>query len=88
METIVTNKKGTFTVVQDNLKSGRDSYLVTNGKSNSQYRVTYRGSGDADPDYVALWSCTCPAYEHGRGVDSDGCCKHINAVIQATDEDA
>ncbi len=45
--------------------------------SGNTYTVRYRGSGDADPEYVALYDCTCPAYTFGRG----GVCKHINAVV-------
>ena len=50
----------------------------TSGKT---YTVTYCGSGDGDPEYCALWECTCPAYRFGGGV-----CKHINAVSQWCDD--
>ena len=43
--------------------------------SGNQYTITYVGSGDADPDYVALWECDCPAAQNGRD------CKHLAAVI-------
>jgi hypothetical protein len=42
--------------------------------SGHEYHVTYQGSGDADPEYVALWECDCPAGAHGK------MCKHIRAV--------
>ena len=59
----------------------REAYDVTGSDGRTKYRVAYCGSGDADPDYVATWSCTCPAYEHGAGKP----CKHINAVIAMVD---
>ena len=54
--------------------------------SGSTYTVTYKGSGDADPEYVALYECSCPAYKFGHG----GVCKHMQAVIDWCDarEDA
>jgi len=55
--------------------SGRDAYRV-DSDSGKTYTVTYCGSGDGDPDYVAVWECTCPAYKYGRG----DVCKHIRAV--------
>ena len=51
----------------------QQSYAVESESGNS-YTVTYCGSGDGDPEYVALWECTCPAGEHGRR------CKHVRAV--------
>jgi hypothetical protein len=47
--------------------------------SGNTYTVKYCGSGDGDPDYVALWECDCPAGQHGRD------CKHVKAVIQYVD---
>ena len=47
--------------------------------SGGVYTVRYCGSGDGDPDYIALWSCTCKAGNFGR------VCKHITAVSQASD---
>jgi len=52
--------------------------------SGNHYTVRYEGSGDGDPDYIALWSCTCPAYRFARA--GRGLCKHINAVVALTDE--
>lgn len=43
--------------------------------SGKTYHITYAGSGDADPDYVALWECDCPAGQHGRD------CKHLAAFF-------
>ena len=60
---------------------GRDAYTVESG-SGKTYRVQYCGSGDADPECVSLWECTCSAGEHGK------LCKHMKAVIDALDETA
>jgi len=57
-----------------------DSYDVLS-PSGKTYIVSFCGSGDGDPEYVALWDCTCPAAKYGRGR-----CKHMNVVIRATDE--
>ena len=43
----------------------------TSGKT---YTVKYCGSGDGDPEYIALWECDCPSNQY-RGI-----CKHIAAV--------
>jgi uncharacterized Zn finger protein len=51
-------------------------------ESGNTYEVRYCGSGDADPEYVAIWECTCPAYKY-RG----GTCKHISAVVNYLDEE-
>ena len=51
------------------------TYRVESPSGNT-YTVRYCGSGDGDPEYVALWECSCPAYKYGNGL-----CKHINAVI-------
>lgn len=48
--------------------------------SGNTYTVRYCGSGDADPEYVALWECNCPAGRHGRD------CKHLNAVVNFVNE--
>lgn len=37
----------------------QDIFSVVSG--HNTYTVTYCGSGDADPEYVALWECTCSA---------------------------
>ena len=52
---------------------GREAYKVLSDSGHT-YHVRYCGSGDADPEYVALWECDCPAGQHGRD------CKHIAAV--------
>lgn len=41
------------------------------------YWITYAGSGDADPEYVALWECSCPAGKRGRE------CKHLAAFLNS-----
>ena len=56
-----------------------ESYDVESD-SGKTYRVEYCGSGDADPDYVATWSCTCPAYQFNGKL-----CKHIHAVVDHLD---
>jgi len=43
--------------------------------SGQQYEIRYAGSGDADPEYVALWECNCPAAAHGKN------CKHLAAFL-------
>lgn len=58
---------------------GQAQYEVLSD-SGKTYTVTYEGSGDGDPEYVALWSCTCPAGKHGRD------CKHIAAVANYCEE--
>ena len=45
--------------------------------SGQQYEIRYSGSGDADPDYVALWECNCPAGQHGQT------CKHLTAFLES-----
>jgi len=52
---------------------GNGEYEVTLADGSATAIVRYCGSGDADPDYVALWECDeC----------SDGICAHITAVIR------
>ena len=65
--------------IEDPEGRGHDAYEVisTSGKT---YTVRYEGSGDADPDYAAVWSCTCPAARYRSGL-----CKHVRAVVQATE---
>ena len=63
-------------------EDGREAYDVL-GDSGTEYRVTYMGSGDGDPDYVAVWECTCPAARYG----GDDLCKHIQEVIAVRDYD-
>jgi len=59
---------------------GVDAYEVVSD-SGSTYTVRYCGSGDGDPEYVALWECNCPAGRHGRD------CKHRRAVCAVADDD-
>jgi hypothetical protein len=59
-----------------------DTYEVPSSSDPTKvYRVRYRGSGDGDPDYVALWECDCPAGQHGRP------CRHIRAVSDLLNEE-
>ena len=58
---------------------GRDSYTV-DSDSGKTYAVRYCGSGDGDPEMMALWECDCPAGQHGRW------CKHLNAVTAVTND--
>lgn len=46
--------------------------------SGNVYHITYCGSGDADPDFVALWQCDCPAGRRGRE------CKHMHEFLNGT----
>lgn len=43
--------------------------------SGKTYRIRYCGSGDGDPEYVALWECNCPAGKHGKD------CKHLRKFL-------
>lgn len=52
-----------------------ESVFLVESDSGATYEIRYAGSGDADPDYVALWECNCPAGRHGRD------CKHIRAFL-------
>lgn len=59
---------------------GREVYTVASD-SGRTYRVRFCGSGDGDPEFVALWECDCEAGHHGR------ICKHVRAVTAvASDE--
>jgi len=53
-----------------------DGTYSVQSPSGNTYTVKYCGSGDGDPEYVALWECNCPAGTYR------GTCKHINAVSQ------
>ena len=68
-----------FRITRRNIE--HDSYDVQSPSGNI-YVVSYCGSGDADPDYVALWDCTCPAAKFGSDL-----CKHIKAVLRATEDE-
>lgn len=57
------------------LKLSATTFGVQSGPNN--YIIRYRGAADADPEYVALWDCSCPA----RTI-----CKHIKAVSVFCDE--
>lgn len=61
-------------------KQADGSYKVPSSRPGKSYIVQYEGSGDADPEFVALWSCTCPAGAYGRT------CKHVNMVSTINDE--
>lgn len=49
--------------------------FAVHSASGHQYNIRYAGSGDADPEYVALWDCDCPAALHGTS------CKHLVAFL-------
>jgi len=51
----------------------RAAYVVQSD-SGASYHVRYCGSGDADPEYLAIWDCDCAAGQHGRT------CKHVRAA--------
>lgn len=59
----------TFTLNED-----QNSYTVLSD-SGCTYTIRYAGSGDADPEYVGLWECDCPAGK--RGID----CRHMSAFL-------
>ena len=44
-------------------------------ESGAMYEIRYCGSGDADPEYMATWRCSCPGYTHR------GSCKHMRAFL-------
>ena len=52
-----------------------EKYAVPSSDGTREYQVQYSGSGDADPEYVALWSCNCKAGQYRR------MCRHIRAVL-------
>ena len=62
--------------------ASRDTYSVESPSGNT-YTVRYMGSGDADPEYVSIWECDCPAAK----CHPDRVCKHIGAVIDATTDE-
>jgi hypothetical protein len=74
----VARQKKSSLLVQEIVEGSR--YRVHSSSGNA-YTVRYCGSGDADPDYVATWECSCPAYKYRRGK----ICKHIEAVINYND---
>lgn len=49
--------------------------FAVHSASGHQYQIKYAGSGDADPEYVALWDCNCPAARHDKS------CKHLRAFL-------
>jgi len=49
-------------------------YQIESSSGGHWYNVMYQGSGDADPECVALWECDCPAGQHGKP------CKHIDLI--------
>jgi len=53
-----------------------DSFAV-HSKTGNQYHIRYAGSGDGDPEYIALWECDCPASKYGRE------CKHIRRFLNS-----
>ena len=55
---------------------GHDQWHIYSSSGNL-YIVAYEGCGDGDPEYVSVWSCTCPAYAYG----TSKICKHIDAVV-------
>ena len=57
---ITRNDNGTYAVKSD---------------SGATYEITYAGCGDADPEFVSLWDCSCPAGQHGRD------CKHMKTFL-------
>ena len=58
------------------ITDNKDGTYSVQSPSGNTYTVKYCGSGDGDPEYVALWECNCPAGTYR------GTCKHINAVSQ------
>ena len=45
--------------------------------SGKTYKIRYCGSGDGDPEYIAIWKCNCPAGSHGHD------CKHMRAFLDS-----
>ena len=54
----------------------RDRTFRVESASGTSYEIAYAGSGDGDPDYVALWECSCPGYQYR------GSCKHVDAFCK------
>jgi hypothetical protein len=78
-EEFMAKQKKPQTLTVEEIDEG--SLYEVHSSSGNTYEVHYCGSGDADPEYVALWECTCPAYKYGRGT-----CKHIGAVVNFIDD--
>lgn len=57
-----------------------NEFQVPSSDGSKNYTVKYCGSGDADPDYISLWECNCPAGQHGKT------CKHVKLVASANDK--
>ena len=57
----------------------RNRYHVPSSTGQSHHTVRYCGSGDADPEYVALWECDCDGYKY------HGDCKHITLINRIND---
>jgi hypothetical protein len=55
-----------------------DGGFTVESDSGHIYNVSYYCPADED-DSVNVWSCNCPAGQHGRD------CKHIAAAIAVTD---
>lgn len=54
-----------------------DGRFEVQSDSGATYHITYAGSGDGDPEYIALWECSCPAGQHGRD------CKHLKHFLES-----
>jgi len=57
----------------------RDAYGVLSSDGSKYYTVSYAGSGDEPPEYMALWDCDCPASQHGKS------CKHFPIAMRYKD---
>ena len=64
-------KKSTIRVIETGAK------FEVKSASGGIYQITYAGSGDADPEFISLWQCNCPAAQRGRE------CKHIRAFLNS-----
>ncbi|MFA5715923.1 MAG: SWIM zinc finger family protein [Candidatus Paceibacterota bacterium] len=62
--------------VEDPQGQQHEAYSIVSDSGHT-YVVRYEGCPDAD-GIANLWSCTCPAGQHGRD------CKHLRAVLAAT----
>jgi uncharacterized Zn finger protein len=52
-------------------------YGVKSSSGDTEYTVRYSGRGD---DSAVLWTCTCPAGQHGRT------CKHVRLIAAINDD--
>lgn len=81
MEPKIKSKPTKQTALRVEADPDDDSTYMVHCPSGNAYAVRYCGSGDGDPEYIALWECSCPSTTYR------GTCKHINAVSQHCEDE-